>query len=188
MAINNLERFIAASRNPMATAALFERDPDALPNLLQIFSTSQYLSDLLVVRQGSLRPVADDRRPTRLSPALVEELINEVALAAQLLRSARPRSAGSNAAKRCALLTAISFAINRSKPSCGRYRIWPTRSSKRRSTSPAGIWQEQYGHPLRADGERSRFCRAGLGKLGGNRTELFERHRPHLFVRARWPN
>ena len=51
MAINNLERFIAASRNPMATAALFERDPEALPNLLQIFSTSQYLSDLLVADQ-----------------------------------------------------------------------------------------------------------------------------------------
>ena len=49
MALNNLERFIAASRNPLATAALFERDPEALPNLLQIFSTSQYLSDLLVV-------------------------------------------------------------------------------------------------------------------------------------------
>jgi len=48
MAINNLEKFIAASRNPMATAALFERDREALPNLLQIFSTSQYLSDLLV--------------------------------------------------------------------------------------------------------------------------------------------
>ena len=48
MAINNLERFIAAARNPMSMAALFERDHDALPNLLQIFSTSQYLSDLLV--------------------------------------------------------------------------------------------------------------------------------------------
>ena len=48
MALNNLERFIAASRNPLSTAALFERDPEALPNLLQIFSTSQYLSDLLV--------------------------------------------------------------------------------------------------------------------------------------------
>src|SRR6478736_3483115 len=49
MAMNNLERFIAASRNPMATAALFERDREALSQLLQIFSTSQYLSDLLVV-------------------------------------------------------------------------------------------------------------------------------------------
>src|SRR3989304_4976799 len=76
-AMNNLERFIATSRNPMATAALFERDPDALPNLLQIFSTSQYLSDLLVSDQESY----DLLRMTEGQPvaraALVEELVNE---------------------------------------------------------------------------------------------------------------
>ena len=83
MAINNLERFIAASRNPMATAALFERDPEALPNLLQIFSTSQYLSDLLVADQRSYdllrmtegQPVARDgagRRTGRRSAGAQE--------------------------------------------------------------------------------------------------------------------
>src|SRR5262249_33746639 len=78
MAMNNLERFIASSRNPMAMAALFERDPDALPNLLQIFSTSQHLSDLLVVDQEAY----DLLRMTEGQPvaraALVEELLNEV--------------------------------------------------------------------------------------------------------------
>src|SRR5262245_22875325 len=78
MAINNLQRFIAASRNPMATAALFERDPEALPNLLQIFSTSQYLSDLLVVD----REAYDLLRMTEGQPvsreALVDELVNDV--------------------------------------------------------------------------------------------------------------
>ena len=78
MAINNLERFIAASRNPMATAALFERAPEALPNLLQIFSTSQYLSDLLVVD----REAYDLLRMTEGQPvsreALVEELVGDV--------------------------------------------------------------------------------------------------------------
>src|SRR3990170_2899924 len=78
MAINNLERFIAASRNPMATAALFERDPEALPSLLQIFSTSQYLSDLLVVD----REAYDLLRMTEGQPvsrqALVDELLTEV--------------------------------------------------------------------------------------------------------------
>jgi glutamate-ammonia-ligase adenylyltransferase len=48
MAMNNLDRFIAAARNPLSLAALFERDREALPILLQIFSTSQHLSDLLV--------------------------------------------------------------------------------------------------------------------------------------------
>src|SRR5262245_25137682 len=44
MALNNLDRFVAASRNPLSLATLFERDREALPILLQIFSTSQYLS------------------------------------------------------------------------------------------------------------------------------------------------
>ena len=48
MALNNLDRFVAAGRNPLSLATLFERDREALPILLQIFSTSQYLSDLLI--------------------------------------------------------------------------------------------------------------------------------------------
>src|SRR6188508_2169046 len=78
MAINNLERFIAASRNPMSTAALFERDPDALPNLLQIFSTSQYLSDLLVSDKEAYDLLRMTEGQPVSRPALVEELINEV--------------------------------------------------------------------------------------------------------------
>src|SRR5438105_6587244 len=62
----------------MATAALFERDRDALPNLLQIFSTSQHLSDLLVTDQEAY----DLLRMTEGQPvsrdALVEELLTEV--------------------------------------------------------------------------------------------------------------
>ncbi|MCR4411871.1 MAG: hypothetical protein NUV77_05525, partial [Thermoguttaceae bacterium] len=48
MALNNLDRFVAAARSPLAIGTLFERDPTALSPLLQIFSTSQHFSDLLV--------------------------------------------------------------------------------------------------------------------------------------------
>ena len=48
MALNNLERFVVAARNPLSLASLFERDREALPILLQIFATSQHLSDLLI--------------------------------------------------------------------------------------------------------------------------------------------
>lgn len=48
MAFNNLEKFIAAARSPLALGAMFQRDPTALPILLRIFSASQYLSDLLI--------------------------------------------------------------------------------------------------------------------------------------------
>ncbi len=83
MAWNNLERFVVASRNPLAACALFERDRQALPRLLTILSTSQYLSDLLVVdgeaydllRMTEGQPVARD--------LLVEELVGEVLTVAQ---------------------------------------------------------------------------------------------------------
>ena len=48
MALNNLERFTAASRSPLGLVALWDRDPKALPLLLRIFATSQHLSDVLV--------------------------------------------------------------------------------------------------------------------------------------------
>jgi glutamate-ammonia-ligase adenylyltransferase len=78
-AINNLDRFVAAARNPLSIGSLFERDREALPILLQIFATSQHLSDVLVadsesydlLRMTEGQPVARD--------TLVEELGAEVA-------------------------------------------------------------------------------------------------------------
>src|SRR5687767_6158105 len=46
--LNNLDRFLAASRSPLALGMLFERDAEALPTLLQIFSASQSLSEQLI--------------------------------------------------------------------------------------------------------------------------------------------
>src|SRR5262245_18316350 len=48
MALSNLERFVVAARSPLSLAGLFERGAEAHPTLLQIFSTSQYLSDWLI--------------------------------------------------------------------------------------------------------------------------------------------
>jgi glutamate-ammonia-ligase adenylyltransferase len=78
MALNNLERFFVAARSPLSMAALFERDPVALPNLLLILNSSQHLSDQLCVDPESYellrltegRPVARE--------LLVEELLAEV--------------------------------------------------------------------------------------------------------------
>ncbi len=48
MAMNNLGRFVAGARSPLSLGTLFQRDPTSLPPLVQIFSTSQHFSDLLV--------------------------------------------------------------------------------------------------------------------------------------------
>ena len=166
MAINNLERFIAASRNPMATAALFERDPDALPNLLQIFSTSQYLSDLLVADKEAYDLLRMTEGQPVARPALVEELVNEVrALGnyAEVLASLRRF-------KRRETLRIAYGDIVRNQPVETVVRqisyladaiVEAALDFARRHL------QEQYGQPLRSDGERSRFVVLGLGKLGG---------------------
>ena len=73
MAINNLERFFAASRSGLALAALFERDETAIPILLRIFATSQYLSDLLIRDPAAY----DALRLTAGQPVSREILIDE---------------------------------------------------------------------------------------------------------------
>lgn len=78
MALNNLERFLLASRSMLSTAALFERDQQSLPNLLLMFNSSQHLSDQLcsdgesydLLRMTEGRPVARE--------LLVDELVESV--------------------------------------------------------------------------------------------------------------
>src|SRR5262245_59880581 len=166
MAINNLERFIAASRNPMATAALFERDRTALPNLLQIFSTSQYLSDLLIVDNEAY----DLLRMTEGLPvarsALVEEIVGEVRAVgtyAEVLASLRRF-------KRRETLRIAYGDIVRGQPVATVARQISYLAD---AITEAALdysrrhLDEQYGRPLRRDGERCRFVVFGLGKLGG---------------------
>ncbi len=78
MALNNLERYVLAARSPLAAAALFERDKQALAPLLMLFNASQNLSDMLcsdpesydLLRMTAGRAVARD--------VLVEELVVDV--------------------------------------------------------------------------------------------------------------
>jgi len=78
-ALNNLERYLAATRSPLALGSFIERDPTVLPALLQIFATSQHLSDLLVLDPESF----DFLRVTELTPppsreTMVGEIVAEV--------------------------------------------------------------------------------------------------------------
>ena len=79
MALNNLERFVRAGRNPLMMGTFFERDPEALPTLLPILSTSQHLSDLLATDPESfdLLRLTDGRPSAR--QAMIDEIAAEVA-------------------------------------------------------------------------------------------------------------
>ncbi|MEM7479495.1 MAG: glutamate-ammonia-ligase adenylyltransferase, partial [Planctomycetota bacterium] len=46
--LTSLHRFLDSSRSPLSFLGLLEREPDALGTLLQLFSTSQYVADLLI--------------------------------------------------------------------------------------------------------------------------------------------
>ena len=78
MALNNLERFVQASRNPLAAGTLFERDPQAMPTLLQIFSNSQYFSDLLVADPEGFDLLRLTEGHAVARQALVDELVAEI--------------------------------------------------------------------------------------------------------------
>jgi len=166
MAINNLERFVAAARNPLSLAALFQRDPQALPTLLQIFSTSQHFSDLLVADPESY----DLLRLTEGQPvpreALVEDLVSEVSALEHegaVMRALRRfkhremlRIAYGDIVKEQSLQTVttqISYladALLEGSVAAARRRL-----------------VDQRGQPRRPDGEPSRFVVLGMGKLGG---------------------
>ncbi|NOY30410.1 MAG: bifunctional [glutamate--ammonia ligase]-adenylyl-L-tyrosine phosphorylase/[glutamate--ammonia-ligase] adenylyltransferase, partial [Planctomycetes bacterium] len=74
MALNSLERFLLAARSPLAMAAFFERDPQALPNLLLILNSSQHLSDQLCSDPESY----DLLRMTDGQPVAREVLVDEL--------------------------------------------------------------------------------------------------------------
>jgi len=166
MALHNLERFFDAARNPLGMAAFFQRDPYALPTLLQIFSTSQHLSDLLAVDPEAfdLLRLSEGRPSSR--QVLVDELCTEIAALehdATVLRALRRfkrremlRIAYGDIVRRQSLRTVtmqISFladAILEAALLAARRKL-----------------QATWGVPQSADGRPARFVILALGKLGG---------------------
>jgi len=166
MALNNLDRFFAASRNPLSLGALFERDPEALPTLLQILSTSQHLSDLLIRDPESF----DLLRMTGGRPVerhvLVKEICKDVATAMDdrdvmaILRRYKHREtlriAYGDIVQRHHLVVVteqISFLAD-AICEAALQAAWRKEESQR-------------GTPRRPDGNRARVVVLALGKLGG---------------------
>ncbi len=165
MAWNNLERFIRSTRNPMATAALFERDRDALPNLLQLLSTSQYLSDLLVVDNECY----DLLRATEGLPVARDMLVDELAAEVLTLQSPVDASAALRSFKRREVLRIAYGDIVRGQPVATVARqisyvaeavIEAAYRFVRRDL------EDKIGVPTTRNG-RARFVVLALGKLGG---------------------
>ena len=166
MALNNLERFISQARNPLAVGALFERDATALATLLQIFSNSQYLSDLLVADPASYdllrltdgQPVMRDDLVAELA-AEVDALDDDRAVMTALRRYKRRETLriaygdivrGQTVATVTKQISYLAQAINEAAVSYARRKL-----AKKR------------GVPHGSDGRAARLVVLALGKLGG---------------------
>jgi len=166
MALGKLESYVASARNPLSVGTLFERDTDALPVLVQIFASSQHLSDLLI-RDPE---VFDLLRLTHGQPvarqALVDELVAEIdslehdELVLRALRRFKRREV---------LRIAYGDLIQgQSLRSVTRQISWLAEAllegalhAARRSVAV------KRGHPMLPDGRPCRFTILGMGKLGG---------------------
>ncbi|MEX0939359.1 MAG: hypothetical protein WDZ59_15960 [Pirellulales bacterium] len=166
MALNNLERFFAAARSPLSTAALFERDTEALGTLLQIFSTSQYLSDLLISDPGSYELL----RMTEGQPVARNDLVAELVSEVDAMSDDSAVLAALRRFKRRETLRISYGDIIRGQPleTVARQISYladaileaAVRFARRRLI-------EKRGTPRRPDGQPSRFVVLALGKLGG---------------------
>ncbi len=166
LVLTYLERFVANARSPLSLGSLFERDPDALPTLLLIFSTSQYLGNLLINDPESFDLVRlTDGLPVSRE-ALLEEILSEVAALAD---EAAVMTALRRYRHRETLRIAYGDIVRRQSIETVTRQISFLADALCEAAYQAA-WRKlaaQRGRPLRTDGQPARFAIIALGKLGG---------------------
>ena len=166
MALNNLERFVASARNPLSLGSLFERDREALPILLQIFATSQHLSDLLITDPESY----DLLRVTEGQPVARETLVEELWAEIEALDDERAVLKALRRYKhRETLRTCYGDIVRGQRLETVTKQI----SSLADAIVESAIrfarrsLETKRGVPRAPNGQPARFVALGLGKLGG---------------------
>jgi glutamate-ammonia-ligase adenylyltransferase len=166
MAINNLERFFANPAGVSQTHALLESRARTLETLLQVFSVSQFFSDLLISNPDYLEML---RIPLRSSPSkaeLIEILQQDVESAFEdsavlrAFRKFRQRQMlriGANDIIRDRPLEEITKDISQVADASLEVALWQAhRNLKKR-----------FGEPTTADQQPARCVILAFGKLGG---------------------
>lgn len=165
--LQNLSRYVEAARSPQALLALFERDPAALPTLMNILATSQSWSEQLITDPESF----DLLRMTEGMPVsrgvLVDELSTEMAgqidpqLVARSLHTFRQRET-----MRIAFgdfIGALPVEVVAQQLTTLAEAILETALTAARREAAT-----RFGVPLAADGRAARFAIIGYGALGGS--------------------
>ena len=166
MALNNLERFVAAARSPLALGTFFQRDPQALPTLLQIFSTSQHFSDLLAADPESFDLLRLTEGQAVSRQALVEDIVSEVSV---LEHEGAVMRALRRFKRREMLRIAYGDIVREQSLQAVTMQISYLADAILEAALVAA-WKKlhkQRGVPRRPDGNPARFVVLGMGKLGG---------------------
>jgi glutamate-ammonia-ligase adenylyltransferase len=165
MALSNLERFVAASQRPGATLRILTDHPRTTEVLIQLFSTSQHFSELMI-RDPALLDWLQREAVPRDREALVEDLWAELEAAPDeeaeqlTIRRFRQREMlriGYADIVRGLPLEVTALDLSYLAEACveGACRL-----ARRRA-------EERHGAPIGHDGAAVRFVVLGLGKLGG---------------------
>lgn len=165
MALTNLDRYIAALADPRPGLARLAERPRATETLLQVFSTSQHLSELLI-RRPELIDWLQSGAERRDRQTLINDLWNllntgeraeDDRLALRRFRNRETLRIGYNDIVRGFPLEITTVDLSNLADACVEAATRLARASV----------EARYGPPLRADGEPARFVVLALGKLGG---------------------
>ncbi|MFG0253888.1 MAG: glutamate-ammonia-ligase adenylyltransferase, partial [Rhodopirellula sp. JB053] len=161
-----LARFVEVSRSPTSLLALFERDPQALPALLQVLSTSNSIAELLISDPESFDLLrASDGRPTSRE-LLSDELGSELRNIASIPRAAVAirRYAG-----REMLRIAYGEFVRGLPPDRAARQISHLTDAVLSSALEFTIQQtaERLHYPQRIDGTKPEYSIVALGNYGG---------------------
>jgi len=161
-----IERFVAAVRSPLATGALFDRDPRALEILARLFAASPYLAEVVIadpeaweqVRVGEGRP---EKRETLAAQLAAETaLLHEPEAVMRALRRFKRRE-----------LLRIAYgdivAGQRLETVVSQLSHVADCVVQAALTAALGRLERQRGIPRGPNGERATIAVIALGKLGG---------------------
>lgn len=161
-----LERFIAAVRSPLATVALFERDPRAAEILLGIFSASPHLAEIVIADPEAWEEIRVGRGRPEKKESLAAALAAEVGGSNDLERVAR---AIRRFKRRQTLRIAYGDIVERQRLETVVQQLSHVADcivDLAVRTALADV-SRQRGVPREPDGSPARIAAVALGKLGG---------------------
>jgi [glutamine synthetase] adenylyltransferase / [glutamine synthetase]-adenylyl-L-tyrosine phosphorylase len=167
MALNNLERFLSVDAALAQAAALTaETHPSPLEVLIQLFSTSQYLTDLLIAQPGEVTRLAIPLRHSPTREELIRQLqteadaMTEDGVLLSVIRQFRQRELlriGANDILRDRPLEEITRDISTVAEAAVEVALQLAQRTM----------AARYGPPVQHDGQPARCVILAFGKLGG---------------------